>query len=193
MGWLKIARQAQLSGSGEQADDSFVTRAQKDKVECIEDVTALQTKHTSPLALRLKPNTEYSKSTSTKRFETAPSNNRPFSSLEIPDNNLPFIPSTEVNAKQQHKETAEEIWIVIDNIVYDCSVFVHSHPGGDTVIKSFNGSDCSWQFWRFHGKEHLEEFGKGLRIGRSANVENRYKEPSAFVGLRPFNNDADEW
>jgi cytochrome b involved in lipid metabolism len=193
MGWLKIARQAQRSDSGDHFDDAFVTRAQKDKAECIEDITALQTTHTSLSDSVRKPSAEHDKSTSTKRFEITSSNNRPFASLEISDNNLPFIPSSEVKTKQQHKETSEELWIVIDNIVYDCSVFVHTHPGGDTVIKNFNGSDCSWQFWRFHGKEHLEEFGKGLRIGRSANVQNRYKEPAAFVGLRPFNNDFDEW
>lgn len=35
------------------------------------------------------------------------------------------------------------IGIVIDNVVYDCSEFVAVHPGGDTVIRSFGGQDCS--------------------------------------------------
>jgi cytochrome b involved in lipid metabolism len=92
------------------------------------------------------------------------------------DAQLPFIPKEIVQASKQ-----ECLWLVIDNIVYDCSGF--EHPGGATVIQSFRGEDCSWQFWRFHSKTHMQEFGRPLRIGRTAGVPNRFKERPKFVGL----------
>jgi cytochrome b involved in lipid metabolism len=194
MGWLKIARHAVLQGSGEHIDDSFIITAQKNKVECVEDIATPHSAHRSPFdTAQLKSVIEHCESSTAEHLKSTPLSNRPFASLDTADSNLPFIAGSEVDAKRRHKDTAESLWIVIDNIVYDCSVFVNDHPGGDTVIKSFVGSDCSWQFWRFHGKEHLEEFGKGLRIGRTSGVQNRFKEPSAYIGLRGLNNDSDEW
>ena len=51
-------------------------------------------------------------------------------------------------------------------IVYDCSSWVDEHPGGSSVIWSFGGQDCSWQFWRFHTKD-MAKYGQALRIGRT--------------------------
>ena len=97
------------------------------------------------------------------------------------NNELPFIPSSVVKDTESRPNA---LWIVVDNIVYDCSEFVWSHPGGNTVIENFNGNDCSWQFWRFHGRQHLENDGRPLRIGRTAGVENCFKERPRFVGLK---------
>jgi len=113
----------------------------------------------------------------------------PFVPEETLDSDLPFIPSSEVDRR---KTLQAELWIVVDNIVYDCSQFVNEHPGGTDVIESFRGEDCSWQFWRFHGKGHMKEFGSALRVGRTENVKNRFKEPRRFVGLRGFG-DQDDW
>jgi cytochrome b involved in lipid metabolism len=194
MGWLKIARQAVRSGSVEHVDDSFLTTTQKGKIERIEDVATSQTSHESLVdSAQSKSTTEHYQITSTKQIQNTLANKRPFVNLDTAECSLPFIPSSEVSVKRNHKDAATDIWIVIDNVVYDCSAFVDSHPGGDTVIKSFCGSDCSWQFWRFHSRDHLDEFGRGLRIGKTIDVHNPFKEPSAYVGLRRLNNDADEW
>ncbi|OJJ00695.1 hypothetical protein ASPVEDRAFT_40236 [Aspergillus versicolor CBS 583.65] len=80
-------------------------------------------------------------------------------------------------------------WIVIDNIVYDCTDFQHHHPGGSVVIRSFVGQDCSWQFWRFHGKEQMKRAGTGLRIGRTSGVRNRFTETPRYVG----SSSLDDW
>ena len=104
--------------------------------------------------------------------------------------------------------------IVIDEIVYDCTNFVHEHPGGTTVIESFGGAECSctttcfhrelcsfeslnsdWlfhagQFWRFHSKYHLREHGHGLRLGRSPGIINKFKEPRSYVGLRGLEDES---
>ncbi|KAI9818760.1 MAG: hypothetical protein M1827_007580 [Pycnora praestabilis] len=129
----------------------------------------------------------------------------PFVPTSVPDDDLPFIPASEVTAKQRPSSASaspfptsnlskpsSELWIVIDNIVFDCSTFVSTHPGGEQVIESFRGQECSWQFWRFHGKDHMAEFGRPLRVGRTAGVGNRYVERPKWVGSGGFD-DMDEW
>jgi cytochrome b involved in lipid metabolism len=81
--------------------------------------------------------------------------------------------------------------IVVDNIVYDCTDFLSEHPGGEQVIKSFGGAECSWQFWRFHGKKEMEEFGRQLRVGRTEGLRNRFPEPKRYIGLRKLGDN--EW
>ena len=73
---------------------------------------------------------------------------------------------------------------MIDKIVYDCSDFTRVHPGGDNVIQNFGGQDRSWQFWRIHSCKHLEAFGDTLRVGKTKDIENRFKEPEKYVGPR---------
>ena len=104
-----------------------------------------------------------------------------FQSTSVADEELPMIPASIVKSKRTQPGY---LWIVIDKIVYDCTDFVWSHPGGNTVIESFRGEDCSWQFWRFHGRRQMDEDGRPLRIGRTSGVENRFKERPRFVGLR---------
>ncbi|SCV48809.1 related to cytochrome b5 [Fusarium fujikuroi] len=95
---------------------------------------------------------------------------------------LPFIePETVADACRNG-----HLWVIIDDIIYDCTDFVHNHPGGARVIESFRGSNCSWQFWRFHCEKDLTEFGRPLRIGRTKGIINKFMEPPRFVGLRKF-------
>ncbi|KAF7957674.1 hypothetical protein EAE96_003247 [Botrytis aclada] len=105
----------------------------------------------------------------------------PFISLTVSDSELPFIPATEVR-----KRTSSEVGgllIVIDEVVYDCTKFTTEHPGGKGILEGFAGSECSWQFWRFHGKKDMEA-GRMLRVGRTKGVMNRYAEPVKWVGLK---------
>lgn len=74
--------------------------------------------------------------------------------------------------------------IVIENVVYDCTTFVADHPGGPDILKPFKGSDCTWQFLRFHGREVLQNEARALRIGRTEGVGNKFKERPAYIGLR---------
>ena len=78
-------------------------------------------------------------------------NKYPFQPSSIADENLPFIPTEEVVSKRRpgalssnlnHSEE-NDFWIVVDNIVFDCSSFISDHPGGEQVILSFVGEDCS--------------------------------------------------
>ncbi|KAH6696663.1 fatty acid desaturas-like protein [Leptodontidium sp. MPI-SDFR-AT-0119] len=107
----------------------------------------------------------------------------------LPDSQLPFI-SPEAIMERKSKEDGG-LLIVVDKVVYDCTQFIKEHPGGEQIIKSFGGAECSWQFWRFHGPKELAEFGKPLRVGRTEGLSNKFKEPSKYVGLRRLG--ADEW
>lgn len=122
----------------------------------------------------------------------------PHQSLAVADEDLPFISTEQVLSKRRpgilsgrtiNAKDKKDYWIVVDDIVYDCTDFIEEHPGGEQVILSFVGEDCSWQFWRFHGKSEMEQYGKGLRIGRTTGIINRFKEPVRFVGLCKFGND----
>jgi cytochrome b involved in lipid metabolism len=116
--------------------------------------------------------------------------------LSTPDSELPYIsPKILSQLEEEYKSTSSSspspsvhsnqlpIWIIINNIIYDCTDFIDSHPGGSVVIGSFVGQDCSWQFWRFHSRQHLVDYGKALRVGRTKGVRNRFKEPARYVGL----------
>ncbi|KAH7232918.1 cytochrome b5-like heme/steroid binding domain-containing protein [Fusarium tricinctum] len=95
---------------------------------------------------------------------------------------LPFIKAETIAEASRN----DLLWIIIDDIVYDCTEFIHNHPGGARVIESFRGSNCTWQFWRFHSEKDLAEFGPSLRIGQTKGIQNKFKEPPRFVGLRKF-------
>ncbi|KAK0119358.1 hypothetical protein ONS95_010810 [Cadophora gregata] len=113
----------------------------------------------------------------------------PFIDVSVPDDQLPFI--SPENVVKQVSVDAGGLFIVIDNVVYNCTDFITEHPGGEQIIKSFSGAECSWQFWRFHGTKELEDYGRPLRVGRTKGIANRFQEPSKYVGLRKFG--ADEW
>lgn len=106
--------------------------------------------------------------------------------LSLRSEDLPFIPTDLVKSKASAAKGSPDLWIVIDGIVYDCTAFAPEHPGGAHMIESFRGVDCSWQFWRFHGKGDLESYGKLMRIGRTEGVRNKYKEKPKFVGWSGF-------
>ena len=72
--------------------------------------------------------------------------------LTVPDEDLPLITSEEVLSKRRpgalsgkasHSEERKDYWIVVDDIVYDCTSFILDHPGGEQVILSFVGENCS--------------------------------------------------
>jgi cytochrome b involved in lipid metabolism len=125
----------------------------------------------------------------------------PFVPESLSDDDLPFIAKDLVlgrskqfksrgQAISDREQTLDnEYWIVIDSIVYDCSDFAAEHPGGEDVIMSFVGEDCSWQFWRLHGKSVMEQYGRALRVGRTEGIKNRFPESVRYVGLSKLGDD----
>jgi cytochrome b involved in lipid metabolism len=129
------------------------------------------------------------KDQSSQHVETLETQEYPFQELETADDSLPKIEADVVRAT---KQDPDKFWIVVDDVVYDCSNYIWEHPGGKAVIESFRGENCSWQFWRFHPKTIMQEFGRPLRIGRTEGIVNRFKERPRFVGLRKVGQD-DDW
>ncbi|KAH7066414.1 cytochrome b5-like heme/steroid binding domain-containing protein [Paraphoma chrysanthemicola] len=110
-------------------------------------------------------------------------------SPSTPNADLPFFSASAIATAVME----DKLYIVIDSIVYDCSTFIHEHPGGRRVLESFRGQDCSWQFWRFHSREVMESWSWRLRIGRTEGVKNRWAEKPRWVGLRRLGDDIANW
>ncbi|KAL8280249.1 hypothetical protein RQP46_007363 [Phenoliferia psychrophenolica] len=81
----------------------------------------------------------------------------------VGEDELPVFSAAEVSA---HNSLESGIWIVIEARVYDVTSFVGIHPGGKEVFTQFAGHACTWQFWLWHSKKHLEEWSSSLLIGR---------------------------
>lgn len=124
----------------------------------------------------------------------------PFAPESLSDDALPFISKELVIKRGKKGRSADhtihddehqnsEYWIVINNIVFDCSDFASDHPGGKDIILSFVGEDCSWQFWRLHSKSIMDQYGRGLRIGRTEGIKNRFPEAARYVGLSKLGDD----
>ncbi|OLL25523.1 Acyl-CoA dehydrogenase [Neolecta irregularis DAH-3] len=75
--------------------------------------------------------------------------------------------STEDVAKHT-KET--DIWIVIDDGVYNMTSFLEDHPGGKKILLRVAGKDASKQFWKYHNKSVLTKYQPKLQIGTISSM-----------------------
>jgi alkylation response protein AidB-like acyl-CoA dehydrogenase/predicted heme/steroid binding protein len=83
--------------------------------------------------------------------------------------------STEYTLEEVSRHTSEtDCWIVIDNVVYDVTKFLKSHPGGKGIILKLAGRDCTSEFYDFHAKDVLEKYGPKLRKGTIKNASGVY-------------------
>lgn len=95
--------------------------------------------------------------------------------------------------------TESSCWIVIDNVVYDVTKFMHAHPGGKGVLLKLGGKDVTSEFYDFHARDIIEKYTSRLRIGIVADaadatpsIEDRVKldivtpfgESTAFRGWK---------
>ncbi|OJJ69692.1 hypothetical protein ASPBRDRAFT_46049 [Aspergillus brasiliensis CBS 101740] len=155
MGWLSV--RSSLSGSDHHVTSSKPSTEHVEDIKSTEDFEHVEHVEDTHLEYPLQPS--------------------------IADNDLPFIPAAVVrDHKLRFSQGQGRAWIVVDNIVYDCTKFINEHPGGETVIRSFVGEDCSWQFWRFHEQAIMEQWGRPLRVGRTEGVRNRFKEIPKYFG-----------
>ncbi|KAH7042140.1 putative fatty acid desaturase [Macrophomina phaseolina] len=113
----------------------------------------------------------------------------PLADEALPNEELPFLSAVDFAA--QLEENVERLYLVIDSIVYDCTDYAHDHPGGARILFNFKGTDCSWQFWRFHSAEHLRAAGHRYRIARTTGVANRFQEKPRYVGLARLGSSQD--
>jgi alkylation response protein AidB-like acyl-CoA dehydrogenase len=66
--------------------------------------------------------------------------------------------------------TETDCWIVIDNVVYDVTKFLRSHPGGKGIILKLAGKDVTGEFYDFHSRDVLEKYGNKLKVGTIAGA-----------------------
>ena len=59
---------------------------------------------------------------------------------------FPYVTMSEVRA--HHSRT--DLWIVIDNNVYDLTRFVDKHPGGPLALSHAAGHECTDLFTEYH-------------------------------------------
>ncbi|GET89506.1 hypothetical protein, conserved [Leishmania tarentolae] len=69
--------------------------------------------------------------------------------------------------------TADDLWIVIRNVVYDCTVFQRFHPGGEKLLLACGGHDATAVYERFHAWVSCESFMAPYAVGVLAPPETR--------------------
>jgi len=63
-----------------------------------------------------------------------------------------------------HK-TASDLYIIVDEDVYDLTKFQDEHPGGKKILQRVAGKDASKQFWKYHNDSILKKYQKQLQVG----------------------------
>jgi len=63
-----------------------------------------------------------------------------------------------------HKK-ADDLYIIVDEDVYDLTKFQDEHPGGKKILQRVAGKDASKQFWKYHNDGILKKYQKQLQVG----------------------------
>ncbi|XP_032594545.1 cytochrome b5 isoform X2 [Drosophila grimshawi] len=88
------------------------------------------------------------------------------------------ITLAEVN---EHK-SAKDLWVVIDNQVYDLTKFLYEHPGGEDSLISVGGRDGTREFNEVGHSQEAREIMKKFLVGNLAASDIKKKPP---VGATP--------
>ena len=96
----------------------------------------------------------------------------------------------------QHNKDGD-LWIIIDNKVYDLSKFANEHPGGKKILLKVAGQNASEKYHQFHDPSVLQKYGPQLLKGEIASevMEDPEEaedtnEPGTFGELVPFGDPA---
>lgn len=68
--------------------------------------------------------------------------------------------------------TKDDLWIVIDNKVYNCSGFLNKHPGGILPLLNMAGRDCTDPFISYHPSHVFEKWLPGMLIAELEQATN---------------------
>ncbi|PVH97846.1 acyl-CoA dehydrogenase NM domain-like protein [Periconia macrospinosa] len=60
---------------------------------------------------------------------------------------------------------ADNLYIIVDEDVYDLTKFQDEHPGGKKILQRVAGKDASKQFWKYHNESILKKYQKQLQVG----------------------------
>ena len=74
----------------------------------------------------------------------------------------------------------DDLFIVVDEDVYDMTKFQEEHPGGKKILQRVGGKDASKQFWKYHNESILKKYKKQLQVGSlNTKPKEEIKEPPA--------------
>ncbi|KAE8445512.1 hypothetical protein EG329_013275 [Mollisiaceae sp. DMI_Dod_QoI] len=71
-----------------------------------------------------------------------------------------------------------DLYIVVDEDVYDLTKFQDEHPGGKKILTRVAGKDSSKQFWKYHNEGILKKYKSKLQVG-SLNTKAAEPAPAA--------------
>jgi cytochrome b involved in lipid metabolism len=77
----------------------------------------------------------------------------------------------------------KDLWVIINNQVYDLSKFAKVHPGGLGVLLPLAGKDCTKQFYALHQEAVLNKYGPKLLIGNLEGQKPILTQNRGFFGL----------
>ncbi|KAF2161731.1 hypothetical protein M409DRAFT_69542 [Zasmidium cellare ATCC 36951] len=63
-----------------------------------------------------------------------------------------------------HKKP-DDLYIIVDQDVYDLTQFQDEHPGGKKILQRVAGKDASKQFWKYHNESILKKYQSKLQVG----------------------------
>ncbi|KAK2628785.1 hypothetical protein QTJ16_001888 [Diplocarpon rosae] len=58
-----------------------------------------------------------------------------------------------------------DLFIIVDEDVYDLTSFADEHPGGKKILTRVAGKDASKQFWKYHNEGILKKYKGKLQVG----------------------------
>uniref|UniRef100_A0A336KRC4 CSON014748 protein n=1 Tax=Culicoides sonorensis TaxID=179676 RepID=A0A336KRC4_CULSO len=74
-----------------------------------------------------------------------------------------------------------DIWIIIDNFVYDVTSYIHEHPGGADLILEWAGKDATKEFESIGHSSEASRALKNLRIGVLAQNKGQEMNQSPYI------------
>lgn len=76
----------------------------------------------------------------------------------------------------------KDLWLIIDNKVYDCSRFVDSHPGGSEVLIDLAGQDATEPFTDIGHSDNANKILCQLHVG-DVDLNSEVVKPSRNQNL----------
>ncbi|PGG97235.1 hypothetical protein GX51_07434 [Blastomyces parvus] len=74
-----------------------------------------------------------------------------------------------------------DIWVIIDEEIYDISTFQDEHPGGKKILLSVAGGDATKKFHKYHRQGILSKYKGTLLIGSVQELQQTRKSIFGFL------------
>lgn len=79
----------------------------------------------------------------------------------------------------------DDLWIIVDEEVYDLTTFQDEHPGGKKILQRVGGKDASKQFWKYHNAGILRKYKGKLQVGALDTKKQEQQQQHQQQGAAP--------